>query len=575
MLTKNADKSAVVVQWLLFLLLLMTFQISSVSDISTVNIYIVVWAVTYQYCFFKRESQEPTSDEGSSDQVPTQLQEATSPVVVNFPIKQLQQDGMHKDEAGISPDNVNGIELVVATVQKDAEQISTPLVLADGQGDDDVEANSPQTQEQQGLVAQEPDPASPLVGKKKKPRLIFLDNVKTFLTAMVVFHHCSCAFGACDQTAMPLVIGLNSARTVAKKVLMDSVIIINSVYFMPLFFFISAYFVPSSYKKKGGAAFRLGRRKRILYPALFLLLIWSPGLYAIGQYVGRQHNPENFATAVSYSMGNAGPGWFLFWLLLLNWVYTSIVEASPSSSGENKEQMPFPGTMKRMAYGIALGLILRFSETLLRPTPAMGMFAMMPLGPGSFMIQMFMFYLGFVAKKNGWLEKDLTEQLDISLPLHLCFVLVEYAALFALDGRMYSPAYPSFLSNFWVISATLVIGSMLTLDMSLAVLMVFQKWFNRENNFTKKLARSAYAVYIIHVAIILPLQLVFIAIYKDDMVFSDVISGSYGSPVGEGLNKGLNINYAGGYVVVSIAAQLVVWPVSYALTRLPYFRDII
>ena len=119
MLTKNADKSAVVVQWLLFLLLLMTFQISSVSDISTVNIYIVVWAVTYQYCFFKRESREPTSDEGSSDQVPTQLQEATSPVVVNFPIKQLQQDGMHKDEAGISPDNVNGIELVVAHLQNE------------------------------------------------------------------------------------------------------------------------------------------------------------------------------------------------------------------------------------------------------------------------------------------------------------------------------------------------------------------------------------------------------------------------------------------------------------------------
>ena len=122
MFTKNADTSAVVVQWLLFLLLLMTIQISSFSNsytVSAVNAYIVVSAVTYQYCFFKRGSREPTSDEGSSDQVPTQLQEATSPVVVNFPIKQLQQDGMHKDEAGISPDNVNGIELVVAHLQNE------------------------------------------------------------------------------------------------------------------------------------------------------------------------------------------------------------------------------------------------------------------------------------------------------------------------------------------------------------------------------------------------------------------------------------------------------------------------
>ena len=37
-------------------------------------------------------------------------------------------------------------------------------------------------------------------------RLPFLDNVKVFLTALVVLHHCACAFGACGEGSWYLIV---------------------------------------------------------------------------------------------------------------------------------------------------------------------------------------------------------------------------------------------------------------------------------------------------------------------------------------------------------------------------------
>ena len=37
-------------------------------------------------------------------------------------------------------------------------------------------------------------------------RLAFLDHVKVFLTALVVLHHCACAFGACGEGSWYLIV---------------------------------------------------------------------------------------------------------------------------------------------------------------------------------------------------------------------------------------------------------------------------------------------------------------------------------------------------------------------------------
>ena len=109
-----------------------------------------------------------------------------------------------------------------------------------------------------------PPPTVPAVEVSVQPaaraRLLYLDNLKSFLTAVVVFHHTTCGFvgtgwiyqlGAYD----------NSFRWFGTGLL-----VLNQSYFMCLFFFISAYFTPTSCDRKGA--------KVRLSPSLYVCVVW-------------------------------------------------------------------------------------------------------------------------------------------------------------------------------------------------------------------------------------------------------------------------------------------------------------
>mgnify|MGYP001241493858 CR=1 FL=1 len=97
-------------------------------------------------------------------------------------------------------------------------------------------------------------------------------------------------------------------------------------------------------------------------------------------------------------------------------------------------------------------------------------------------------------------------------------------------------------------------------DMSLAVLIIFQRWFNYETKLSKILARSAYCVYLIHFIVIFGATIAYIEFYKS--VFG----------TGEEVEVG---RVFGAWVFVNVSTQVVVWPLSYGLTCLPVLRDII
>merc|ERR1711988_142510 len=99
----------------------------------------------------------------------------------------------------------------------------------------------------------------------------FLDNVKVLLTILVVSHHVACGFGACGDGWF-LVIGNYNEKdysSLLQNLFLKGFVIVNQSYFMPLFFLISAYFIPTSYDKKGNDGFLQSKRKRLYIPAIF------------------------------------------------------------------------------------------------------------------------------------------------------------------------------------------------------------------------------------------------------------------------------------------------------------------
>jgi fucose 4-O-acetylase-like acetyltransferase len=87
------------------------------------------------------------------------------------------------------------------------------------------------------------------------------------------------------------------------------VALINQAYFMSLFFFLSAYFTPASYDRKGRTAFLRDKGRRLWLPAMDATFAIVPASLMIG-WVSMGASPAYVPFP--------GHCWFLFWLLALN-----------------------------------------------------------------------------------------------------------------------------------------------------------------------------------------------------------------------------------------------------------------
>eukprot|EP00957_Ditylum_brightwellii_P106448 8120834-Ditylum_brightwellii.AAC.1 len=48
----------------------------------------------------------------------------------------------------------------------------------------------------------------------------------------------------------------------------------------------------------------------------------------------------------------SGVAWFILWLLIFNWVHSTLVEAGNNNDKEQQPQQEFPSTIQRLLWGI-------------------------------------------------------------------------------------------------------------------------------------------------------------------------------------------------------------------------------
>src|ERR687886_1628229 len=103
---------------------------------------------------------------------------------------------------------------------------------------------------------------SPLAASRAVPlaanRLGYLDSLKLLLTTLVIAHHVGQAYGPTG--------GRWPIFEPERAAILGPFFAVNAAFFMGLFFFISAYFVPASFDRQGAAAFVRGRLLRLGLP---------------------------------------------------------------------------------------------------------------------------------------------------------------------------------------------------------------------------------------------------------------------------------------------------------------------
>ena len=223
-------------------------------------------------------------------------------------------------------------------------------------------------------------------------RIGYLDNIRVFLTALVVLHHFAITYGAPGwwfYIEQP-VDGLTGA-------ILFPFVAINQAYFMGFFFLLSAYLLPGSLKRKGKRLFVADRLLRLGVPLVVYFLVLNPLVFAISSLASPEAEEVFQSTLANdpVSLLGTGPMWFVAFLLLLTLAYLAL----PDRSGATTARPPIRLTVANTTL-FALGLGL--ASFLIRLVMPIGTWVPYLVEPAHAPQYAGLFCLGIVLGKRGW-----------------------------------------------------------------------------------------------------------------------------------------------------------------------------
>jgi surface polysaccharide O-acyltransferase-like enzyme len=342
-------------------------------------------------------------------------------------------------------------------------------------------------------------PIKPLSATQQKSgKLSYINNIKIFLTLLVILHHACITYGASGGWYYK-----EATSRVGALIPMTLFVSVNQSFFMGFFFLLAGYFTYSSYYRKGTRQFVTDRLARLGIPLLFYSFIFSPFL----SFLVYRFTKEHTISYQRYLLGFDGwidfsVLWFVAALLLFTLVY---VYCRKFLRKWTQKYLPAPQTKTILLTALLMGL-LSFTVRIVFPVG----WVLKPLGfqLGHFTQYVILFTAGLLAAKNNWLEqlsyRTGKQMLGISLLLLLLFpVFYLIRVKLNMPIEWYSGGFNglSLLYAIWeqcigmaIITAFLAIGK--------------QHW-NRSSLVLSYLSRNAFAVYIFHPLPLISISLAF------------------------------------------------------------------
>lgn len=334
-------------------------------------------------------------------------------------------------------------------------------------------------------------------------RLFFLDNLRWALTILVILHHLSITYGAEGSWYY-----VEQPTNELAQLILTLFTGLNQGYFMGLFFLIAGYFVPAALDRKGVTRFLKERWLRLGVPLVFFALVISPAMDYFQQV--RLHSGLSLASFWRMTLSGwqqfkfeFGPLWFVETLLLFSLIYAlgSLLwsRVAKSADAEAHGQPGMALTSSKMILFALLITIVSFATRLVFPVGA----EWNGLQLGFFPQYVALFAAGIWAYRNQWLP-------DLPVAVSHRWQIVVLVAILALPLMMVTLGpEPDLALVFggwhWQAFAFAVWEAFYAIAMSISLLSVFRRRFDRQNTLSHTLSASAYTVYIIHAPVIVAL----------------------------------------------------------------------
>ena len=438
-----------------------------------------------------------------------------------------------EEEDGKSPKSPASAELVVVVVE------STPA--ADGKSTSDSAKDAPTE-------------APP------KRQVIYLSNLKTFLTFIVVTFHVVCIFSSAAATGLQtysfdpekFLVGGGPIRsfTLPSQIFFN----MNQFYFMAPFYLISAYFCPRSLDRKGFRKFVVDKLVRLGGAWLLWTMLLGPLMSLIDMaYAGQ---PLSWAY-------DRGPTWFVLWLLNFSVVYAAIAQFIPTV----KMSMPHPFIL--LVIGMALSGVYYGISNIPVPTLIIAYFGNMNGWNNAIAMYIPWFIAGIVGSRNDWLKS--VEEMSTWVVWTLRFIVVGFWTIIFMVLAQYTIPIPGSHLDFELVFDLL--PPVYAMPMTLVVLQLFHQYFNASPQ-SKLMRNAGSAAYLVYVIQFWPMNLVM-------MTFVEILKAA-GTPIifinghnfittdAEGNGTLLSEGAIwGGFFFVLVLTQLILWPLSFYLRKLP------
>lgn len=337
---------------------------------------------------------------------------------------------------------------------------------------------------------------------KPEERIAYLDNLRAALVILVVLHHIALVYGA----AAPFYYVEPPFGDPLAGLALLVFVLFNQAWFMGALFLLSGIFTPRSLERQGTGTFVRTRLVRLGIPLVLWIFVLEPisrlGVFLMPESLTGLTGPPTWS--INPKLLGLGPLWFVALLLLMDLAYAGWRSLTTVAPFVGDSAFPAP------AFIAAFVILLAIASYLLRIA--------IPLGRELHLVLPFLnfptiaylpqyvafFVVGIIAGRRGWLQ-DLP---TLAGPVGFSAALLATILLFplAVSGRWFSLAFaepPAFIGGgTWESAVYAMWDSTMAVGLTLAALVFFHRFFNRDRPFGRLLSRNSYAVYIIHVPIV-------------------------------------------------------------------------
>jgi glucans biosynthesis protein C len=325
-----------------------------------------------------------------------------------------------------------------------------------------------------------------VVRTSRPARIFYIDNLRIFLTFLVVAHHSAAPYSNLDLWP-----NWQQPASSTAALPLDLLLLVNQTFFMGFFFLLSGYFVPGAADRKGPGKFAVERLKRLGIPFLGFIVLLRP-FFILPTYLDLPAATRPSFAVYYFTSWEVGPAWFLEMLLIFSLAYAlsrhlrTTAEPVRSRPLRRRDLLAFVLVLAVVTYAWRIFVPLSTYE------PVLG------LPDAAYMPQyVLLFAAGVAAYRRHWFA---------TLPRRsgwfgVLFVVVSFVPM-ALGGYRGFESSGALASHDLAHLALALWESLFAVGVILVLLRVFEHFVAGTSRFSRYLADNAFAVYLVHAPVI-------------------------------------------------------------------------